>query len=242
MFSAFKRAYLNETDTTLRLSTQRISRPEWLEMFIRARAKAVKLDNILGGWRGAGLVPNNPQKVLNQLPRNLTGPAPLPITPPEGRNLNFSLLYSSPPDGTELRESNVLLDSVLAETPGLPSPAKRYVARVTRITETLAAENTLLRRQCQGQEELLKARKSHKRGKRVRLEGEFVFSTGKVLEIAREAEAERPAKRLRRRPRKQPIIKSDKEEEDKVLDYLSISLDNRIVILVPYGPMEHMVQ
>ncbi len=101
------------------------------------------------------------------------------------------------------------------------------------MTETLAAENTLLRRQNQGQEELLKARKSHKRGKRVRLEGEFMYSTNKVLEIAREAEAERPAKRLRGRPHKQPIIKSNEEEEDEVLDYLSETLDNGIAVVVP---------
>jgi hypothetical protein len=233
VFSAFKRAHSNETDATSRLSTQRISRPEWLQMFIRARAKAVKPDNILAGWRGAGLIPNDPQKVLNYLPQTLTTAASLPITPPEGRNLNFSLLHSSPPDGTELRESNVLLDTVLAETPGLPSPAKRYVARVTRMTETLAAENTLLRRQCQGQEELLRARKSHKRGKRVRLEGEFVYSTEKVLEIAREAEAERPAKRRRGRPRRQPIIKIESEEEDEVSDSLSTLSDDGIVVLVP---------
>ena len=84
-----------------------------MEMFIRARVKAVKLDNILSGWRGAGLVPNNPQKVLDRLPQNSTRAAFPPITPPEGPNLNFSLLKSSPSDGTELRESNLLLDSVL---------------------------------------------------------------------------------------------------------------------------------
>ena len=233
VFSAFKRAHSNETDKTSRLSTQRISRPEWLQMFIRARTKAIKPDNILAGWRGAGLVPNDPQKVLNHLSRNTTISVPHPITPPEGRNLNFSLLHSSPPDGTELRESNVLLDTVLAETPGLPSPAKRYVARVTRMTETLAAENTLLRRQNQEQGELLKARKSHKRGKRVRLEGEFVYSTEKVLEVAREAEAERPAKRRRGRPRRQPVIKIESEEEDEVLDSSSDTSDDGIVVLVP---------
>jgi hypothetical protein len=233
VFAAFKRAHSNETDATSRLSTQRISRLEWMEIFIRARAKAVKLDNILGGWRGAGLVPNNPQKILDHLPRHTTQVTSLPITPPEGRDLNFSLLHSSPPDGTELRESNVLLDSVLARTPGLPSPAKRYVARVTRMTETLAAENTLLRRQCQGQEELLKARKRHKRGKRVRLEGEFVYSTEKVLEIAREEEAGRPAKRRRGRPRRQSVIKIESEDEAEVSDNSSSSLDDGIVVLVP---------
>ena len=216
VFSAFKRAHANETDTTSRLSTQRISRPEWMEMFIRARVKAMKIDNILSGWRGAGLIPNNPQKVLARLSQAATTSALPPYTPPEGPNLDFSLLKSSPPDGTELRNSNVLLDSVLAQTPGLPSPAKRYVARVTRMTETLTTENVLLRRQNEEQMELLKARKTHKRGKRVRLEGEFVFSTEKVLEIAREEEAARPAKRARGRPRKPLIVEAELEEEDKV--------------------------
>jgi hypothetical protein len=143
------------------------------------------------------------------------------------------LLKSSSPDGTELREFNVLLNSVLTQIPGVPSPARRYVARVTRITETLAIENTLLRRQCQGQEELLKVRKSHTRGKRVRLEGEFIFSTEKVLEIAREVERERPTKRRRGRPRRQPIIESDEEDVDEVSDDSSSTLNDGIVVLVP---------
>jgi hypothetical protein len=54
-----------------------------------------------------------------------------------------------------------------------------------------------------------------------------------VLKIARKAEAERPAKRRRRRLRRQPIIKIESEEEDEVLNSLSTLLDNEIVILVP---------
>jgi hypothetical protein len=67
----------------------------------------------------------------------------------------------------------------------------------------------------------------------VRLEGEFMFLTTKVLEIAREAEAERLAKRPRGRPRKQPIIISDNEDEAEVLDDSSVALDDGIVVLVP---------
>ena len=59
-----------------------------------------------------------------------------------------------------------------------------------------------------------------------------MFSTHKVLEIAREAEAERPAKRLRGRPRKRPIIEIDEKKEDEVSDDLSIALDDGIVMLV----------
>jgi hypothetical protein len=67
----------------------------------------------------------------------------------------------------------------------------------------------------------------------VRLEGEYVYLTYKVLEIVREAEAERLAKRPRGRPRKQPVIKSDEEDVDDVLDYSSTAPDDGIVVLVP---------
>ena len=43
-----------------------------------------------------------------------------------------------------------------------------------------------------------------------------MFSTEKVLEIAREEEAARPAKRARGRPRKPLIVEAELKEEDKV--------------------------
>lgn len=67
VFSAFKRAHARETDAISQHSSHRIPRAEWMQMFIRARKKAVTLDNILSGWRGSGLIPSNPQKILNQL-------------------------------------------------------------------------------------------------------------------------------------------------------------------------------
>jgi hypothetical protein len=60
-----------------------------------------------------------------------------------------------------------------------------------------------------------------------------MFLTTKVLEIAREAEAERLAKRLRGQPRKQPVIISDDEDEAEVSDDSSVALDDGIVVLVP---------
>jgi hypothetical protein len=60
-----------------------------------------------------------------------------------------------------------------------------------------------------------------------------MFLTEKVLEIAREVEGERPTKRRRGRPRRQPIIESDEENVDEVLDDSSSTLDDGIVMLVP---------
>ena len=139
---------------------------------------------------------------------------------------------SSPPDGTELRESNVLLNSVLAQAPGLASPAKRYVDRVTRMAETQNTELTILRKQLQEKEGLLQARKVRTRGKRIRLEGEFVYSTQKVLEVAREAERKSVAKRPRGRPRKRPIEEVEEQEEAEILNESSSASECESVVYV----------
>ncbi|KFZ23345.1 hypothetical protein V502_02176, partial [Pseudogymnoascus sp. VKM F-4520 (FW-2644)] len=101
----------------------------------------------------------------------------------------------------------------LAQVLGLASPAKRYVDRVTRMAETQNTELLILRKQLQEKEELLQARKAHTRGKRVRLEGTFVYSTQDVLDVAREVETKPVAKRPRGRLRKRPVEEVEEEED-----------------------------
>ena len=229
VFSAFKRAYSKETDQVSQLSSQRISRREWMQMFIRARQRAVVSDNILSGWRGAGLMPSDPSKVLDRLPSETTFPALKPRTPPDGTNLDFSLLLSSPPDGTELRQSNVRLNQVLAQVPEVPEEAKRYTDRVTRMAETQNAEITVLRQQVKLQNELLNTRKKRTRGKRVRLEGVRVYSTPEVLRVAREVESKPVAKRPRGRPRKRPIEEVADEDEAEELESSSSESESQLI-------------
>jgi hypothetical protein len=97
--------HTSETQAVSRLSSQRIPRSEWIELLSRAREKALSKDNILGGWRGAGLWPATPMPVLNNLFHELppvTPQAPIQATT---TNLDFSLLKSSPPEAVGLSKS-----------------------------------------------------------------------------------------------------------------------------------------
>jgi DNA-binding PucR family transcriptional regulator len=60
------------------------------------------------------------------------------------------------------------------------------------------------------------------------LEGEFVFLTKKVSEIAREEKAARLVKRARGRPRNKLIVRAILEEEDEVSVYLSTTLEDEL--------------
>jgi len=225
MFAPLKRALASETDAALRLDSGRISRVEWTEMYIRARARAITTNSILGGWRGAGLVPLSPVTVLQKLPTKSTIADSPPHTPLEQPDLDLSLLHSSPPDGTELREANAVLNSAIKAVQELPSPVKRYTERMTRAFKTTHSELVTLRKQVEEQGKLLNMRKTRAKGKRVALKGRFVFSTEEVLKIAKEAEAGSSSKKPRGRPRKRLIEEVLEDEEDEVLE--SISSDSR---------------
>ena len=110
VFSPLKRALAAETDVVARLDSGRIQRVEWTEMYIRARTRALTSSNITSGWRATGLWPLSPITVLDKLP---TPPTPRPPlqTPSQSSSLDLSLLYSSPPEGTELREANIVFNT-----------------------------------------------------------------------------------------------------------------------------------
>lgn len=231
VFAPLKRALASETDAALRLDTGRISRVEWVEMYIRARRKALTSSNIRSGWRGAGLAPLSPITVLDKLPLSQTSAALPPHTPPQKTDLDLSLLESSPPDGTELRQANGLLNSTIKACRSLPSPAKRFTERMTRAFELASSENVTLRKQIKEQAELLSTRKSRTKGKRIALKGRFVFSTQEVLEIAKAAESETSKKRTSSRPRKRKIADSIEEGEVQELGGISSDSDSDCIVV-----------
>jgi hypothetical protein len=216
VFSAFKRFHSVETSALSRLSSQRIPRSEWIELLSYAREKAMSKENILGGWRGAGLWPPLPQRVLRDLPKASPPPTYYPPIPCETTNLDLSLLKSSPPQPVELSKSNKRFTETLRECSDVVSPVKRYAERMTRLCETQNATIAIQAKQLAEQGELLKKRKKAKKGKRVRLEGVAVYTTAEVLRIAREEEAKTATKKRRGPQKKVVLVESSSEEEDEV--------------------------
>lgn len=133
-------------------------------------------------------------------PEVASTPSP-PYTPVDPASLDLTLLNSSPPDGTEVRKATALFTSELRKPGPLTSRAKRFGERMTRALEMTQSENVVLRRELAEARDLLRTRKSRRKGKRVALQGKFVFSTQEVLEVARQAEENAATKRGRKRPR-----------------------------------------
>jgi hypothetical protein len=95
---------------------------------------------------------------------------------------------------------------------------------MTRAFESTQSELVTLRKRLADAEELLQARKRRKTGKRVSLQGKFVFSTVEVLEIARQAEAVSAKKKSRQDNISQTNCPSAPEVE--AIDIVSSSSDS----------------
>ncbi|KAM0711415.1 hypothetical protein Q7P35_002155 [Cladosporium inversicolor] len=231
VFSPLKRALAAETDAVARLDAGRVSRVEWTQMYIRAREKAFTAANIKSGWRNTGLEPLSPIVVLDKYRQEVASTPPPPRIPPDAVSLDLTLLDSSPPDSTEVRKAMALFNSELQKPGPLTSPAKRFGERMTRILEMTQSENAVLRRELAEARELLRSRKNRRKGKRVALQGKFVFSTQEVLEIARQAEENAATKRGRKRPRTTAVDVEISVDEDEVLEIMRSDSESDCIIV-----------
>jgi hypothetical protein len=78
-FSPLKRAYGDEINSLSQYSTKKIKKEAFLPAFKAAFKKAMTKENICAGFRGARLVPHNPEAVILKLDvvlHTLTPPKP----------------------------------------------------------------------------------------------------------------------------------------------------------------------
>ena len=193
VFSPLKAAIRSTLSTIFRTGILRLQKPEWIQSYIKAREKAMTRRNIESGWRGAGLWPINPQRIINQLPEETTTP------PPSSYESNDAeLLTSSPPDGYTLQLSNASLNAKIAATT-LASPIKRHVHRVSKIAEQLCAETAILHREFAEMKAVMDTRKERDSGKRKILKGHRVVTRPDVIEALEEAERSTKERRAKKR-------------------------------------------
>ena len=216
VFGPLKTAHGVETDLLTATGIIRIQKQEWVDLYNRAREKALVMKNIKSAWKGAGLIPWNPQKAYDKLPSQMIMN---PNTPQNKTPLDSSLLFSSPPDGTELRNSNEVLKEALLAQEVINTPTRKYISRLIEVSEVLNTQNTVLRKEIAEKEDVLQRRRTHKNGKRVVLADEIVMSTEKIRSAVAKVEEEARQKKIARKPhkRKHAEIFSEDENDDLIM-------------------------
>ena len=207
--------------------------------FVQAHNTAFIPSNILGGWRGAGLLSFNPKKILYHI--EILPPAIEPInTPPSStlwtdNNLNLDptlfnsfLLTSSPLNDEEFRKTASALWAEVQQKKVLATPIHQLIPRLTIITERLHVENIILKTRLQAAMNILSARKERKKGARVYLKDLLCLTTDEAIAAAQQAKEEKKKRTKkggkRGKKRKVQEIESESEDNSSQVDSDSILL------------------
>lgn len=166
------------------------------------------------------------------MPNPTSNPSRNPTTPERNLSaLETTLLASSPPAGTDVRNANEELLKTVQKATNLPSPAKRYIARLTKSFEKSNTERVLLQNENAEIRKLLRYRKDRTKGKRVAIKGKFVFNIREILEVVEKAEAEASTKKSKKRRRMKSTTYEIEEEEEEVLEILSEDSEGECIVV-----------
>ena len=205
LFGPLKTALSVALDPLLRKEVSRLHKSEWLTGYIEARENTFSKDNVFGGWRGAGLIPHDRQKVLRHLPPPPSSPRQLQTheTPSQPTQIfESSFITSSPPDAVELRTTTQVLHKRLAEPTPLLTPERNFLCHLSRTTERLRAENSILQQENFELKRLNALRQERGRGVRVALKDRLLLTADDLQDTVYEMRRAEGEKRKSKPPRK----------------------------------------
>ena len=196
-FAPLKKAYGRQAELLMRNKITHISKLEFLPCFKAAFDAAITESNIQGGFRGAGLVPFDPEAVVGKLEVRLCTP-PLPT-------VDHSTWHSQTPTNTLEFGSQSKLVRERIQRHGSSSPTLMVDAldRLTKGAEMMAHSLVLVRNQVaelQAANEAATRRKSHKR-KRIQRDGTLTVSEGVRLTTLKEFGARSDGKKAKKKVR-----------------------------------------
>jgi hypothetical protein len=139
LFQPLKKAYSDQVNSFIKASITYIGKTDFLVGFKEAFKQAITSSNAKAGFRGAGLVPFNPQEVILKMDIRLRSPS--------------STTGSSPPWSSHtphnpkeaLSQTHLVRDGIARHQSSSPTPLFRSIEALAKGTERLAHEMAILR-------------------------------------------------------------------------------------------------
>jgi len=218
LFGPLKKYASAAMEPLIQAGVSRVKKEEWLSAYLKGREKAFRDSNIFGGWRGAGLNPLQPSKILAKLPspRIPSTPSTPSTMPIVSNSFDISLITSSPPDAAILQSNNNALNDMMHKNAPLQTPIRRYVKRLTKTAERLQAQNSILTQQNKELQDIIRARREHRKGRQVVLEGQIVLTTKELTEAVIDIDNRAKKKKEKKTRRKPQIRTTDSTNESNV--------------------------
>jgi len=188
-FSPLKKVYSRQVEQLMRSRINHITKTEFLPAFINAFNASINEEQIKGGFRGAGLVPFNPQTVLDRLDVRLKTPPAPPVEPIPWQS-------QTPSNTHEIGEqSTLVLKKFSSAIQSSPTPAEEALQSFTKGAQKITHQFELMKARIKELEEANTAHTKRKSRKRTRVQAGGTLSVAEGLQLA--AAKERPAKKQR---------------------------------------------
>jgi hypothetical protein len=166
-FSVLKRSYGKELEDFIRAHINHITKPEFFIAFKAAHFATMTSENIKPGFRGAGLVPYNPQAVLPKLDVKLRTPTPTGPLLPEA-----DPWVSQTPHGPAeaVSQSEFVQNRIRIHQGSSPTTMFSAVKQLAKGTELIAQRMVLMEDELRTLRKANEALAKRRRAKRTRLQ------------------------------------------------------------------------
>ena len=140
-FSVLKRAYGRQIETFIKTHINHVTKVEFFLAFKAAYVESMTVQNAQAGFRGAGLVPFDPQAVISKLDVKLRTPTP---TGPSSADADPWVSQTPHNPAEALSQTTLVKDRIARHQGSSPTPIFQTVAALAKGTERLAHEVTLM--------------------------------------------------------------------------------------------------
>jgi hypothetical protein len=194
-FAPLKKAYGRQADNLMRNKITHVTKTEFLPCFIAAHNASITKSNIQGGFRGAGLVPHDPEAVLSKVDIKLRTPSPLPVEdlPWQSQTPKNTLEFGS--------QSTLLKDRLRRHIDSSPTSIVNAIEKFSKGAAMMAHSMVLITKrnaELEAANEAASQRKSRKR-KRLQREGTLTAEEGLRLTTLKEFSARGDGKKAKKR-------------------------------------------
>jgi hypothetical protein len=185
-FAVLKRMYGRELEMFIKAHIHHITKTEFLLAFKAAHFKAMTAANAQSGFRGAGLVPYDPQVVLSKLDIKLRTPTP---TGPPSAETNPWVSQTPHHPNEAISQSEHVRSRINEHQGSSPTGIFSAVKQLAKGTELIAHEMTLLRNEVQTLRMANEALAKRRRAKKTRIRAGGALSVEDALELIEQRKA-----------------------------------------------------
>jgi hypothetical protein len=190
-FSPLKRAYGDQINSLIRNHICHITKLEFLPAFRAAYDQAITEKNICSSFRGAGLVPHDPEVVISRLDIKLRTPSPvaLPEAVWEAR---------TPSNAREVEaQSTLIRERVRRHKSSSPASVIIAINQLSKGAEVLAHEAVFMRERIASLEKAIEAATTRRKRKKKRIQKQGVLTKaeGEAIIIQKAAEQQQENER-----------------------------------------------